>query len=288
MKIAIVSDSNSGIKETEAKELGFYILPTPILIDDVQYFQDINLTEEEFYEKLTTGHKVSTSQPNPYSAEKLWSYLLQTYDQIIYFPISSGLSQTCYNLQKVAEQNFKGKVFVIDNKRVSVAMRQSMMDAKKMADEGKTGEEIEKWLLDTRAYSSIYIMVDTLEYLKRSGRLNAPSAFFGTLLKIKPILQIQGESIGQYRKVTTLSKGKECMIDAVRNDLETRFKEPYEAGKMVVGVAHTQNLAEAEKLKEEMIQAFPKCEFVCLDDLNLSIAVHLGPGVLALGCAIRY
>lgn len=240
MQIAIVSDSNSGITQAEAKELGFYLLPTPILIDGEQFLQDINLTQEEFYERLKQGASVSTSQPSTYDAAELWTKLLEEYDQVLYFPISSGLSETCLNLQKLAESDFKGKVFVIDNKRVSVTLRQSMMDAKKLVEEGKTGEEIEKWLIDTRSQSSIYIVVTTLEYLKRSGRLNAPSAFFGTMLSIKPILQIQGEKLEQYKKVRKLSDAKTEMINAMKNDFDTRFKDLYEAGKMTVAVAHTQ------------------------------------------------
>ncbi len=302
MKIAIVSDSNSGITMTEAEELGFYILPTPILINGDVYYEDINLahddfyknlsgkniTQDEFYVHLTGTSQVTTSQPNTYDAETLWTKLLQSYDQVIYFPISSGLSTTCFNLLQVAKEKYEGKVFVIDNKRVSITLRQSMMDAKKMADEGKTGEEIEKWLMDTRMQSSIYIMVPTLTYLKKTGRLNATEAFFGNMLKIKPILTIQGEKLDQFKKVRKTSEAKQVMIEALKNDLETRFKEQYEAGQMVTAIAHTQNLAEAEKFAEEIKEAIPKCEFYCINPLNLSVAVHTGPGALACGCIIRY
>ncbi len=288
MKIAIVSDSNSGITQKEAEQLGFYLLPTPILIDGEQYLQDINLTQDEFYERLKQGASVSTSQPNTYDAAELWNKLLKEYDQVLYFPISSGLSETCFNLQKLAAADFAGKVFVIDNKRVSVTLRQSMMDAKKLADEGKDGAEIEKWLLETRSQSSIYIVVTTLEYLKRSGRLNAPSAFFGTMLSIKPILQIQGEKLEQYKKVRKLSDAKTEMIAAMKKDFETRFKDLYEAGKMTVAVAHTQYDDEAVKFAEQIKAEFPKAEFTFINPLNLSVAVHIGPGALAIACSVKY
>ncbi|MCD8206063.1 MAG: DegV family protein [Clostridia bacterium] len=289
MKIAIAFDSNSGILSDEAEKSGFFLLPTPILIDDKQYFQDVNLTSDEFYEKLRGGHKVTTSQPSPYSAEKLWTKILGSgYDQILYFPISSGLSTSCYNLEKVAKQKFDGKVFVIDHKRVSVTMRQGIADAKKMVDEGKSPEEIKKWLEDTARYSKIYIMVPSLEYLKRGGRISASKAAIGQLLKIKPVVEIKEDGITQYKNVMTTSQGRKAMIEALRRNVETEFKEEYEAGKMGTAIAHTQCPEEAEEFKAQIVKELPKLRFLCIDELNLSVAAHLGPGALCTGCYIIY
>ncbi|MCD8201385.1 MAG: DegV family protein [Clostridia bacterium] len=287
-KIAIAFDSNSGIRAQEATESGFFILPTPILIDDTQYFQDVNLTTEEFYEKLRSDSKVTTSQPNTFSAEELWTGILKDYDQILYFPISLGLSTSCENLGKLAEEKFKDKVFVIDHRRVSIPMRQAIYDAQKMIEENKSAEEIKKWLEDTAPFSAIYVMVTTLEYLKRGGRITPSKAIVGTLLKIKPVVRINGQGITQYKNVMTVSQGRKAMIEAVKKDLETKYREPYEAGKMMIGIAHTQCPEEAEKFKKQLIEAIPNVEFKCIDELNLSVAAHIGPGALATGCFIVY
>ncbi|MBD5583530.1 MAG: DegV family protein [Clostridia bacterium] len=290
MKTAIITDSNSGITQSEAKELGIYVVPMPVLIDGELFFEDLTLSQAQFYEKLKSDASVSTSQPNPIDVGEIWAKALKDYDAVIYIPMSSGLSETCHTLQHYAEteEQFKGKVFVVDNQRISITQRQSTMDAIKMANEGKTAEEIYKYLMETKMQSSIYIMVDTLKYLKKGGRLTPAVAAIGTLLKIKPVLQIQGEKLDQFAKVRKLTDAKTTMINAIKKDFDTRFKPLVEAGKMTLAIAHTENVAEAEKFKEEIKEAFPNVEFTFVDPLSLSVSCHIGPGALAVGCAVKY
>lgn len=248
MKTAIVTDSNSGITQKEANELGISVVPMPVLINGELYYEDLTLTQEQFYEKLKGDAQVSTSQPNPINVGEIWDKVLEEYDEIVYIPMSSGLSETCHTLQHFAqtEERFKDKVFVIDNQRISITQRQSVIDALKMAEEGKTGKEIAEWLMQTKMLSSIYIMVGTLKYLKKGGRLTPAVAAIGTLLKIKPVLQIQGFKLDQFAKPRKLADAKTIMINALKKDFETRFKEVVKAGKMTIAVAHTENFEEAE------------------------------------------
>ncbi len=290
MKTAIITDSNSGITQSEAKELGIFVVPMPVLIDGEVFYEDLTISQEQFYEKLKGDANVSTSQPNPLDVAEIWDKALETYDEIVYIPMSSGLSETCHTLSHFAEteERFKGKVYVVDNQRISVTQRQSALDGIKMAKEGKSGKEIADWLIETKMTSSIYIMVDTLKYLKKGGRLTPAVAAIGTLLHIKPVLQIQGFKLDQYAKVRKLSAAKEVMLDAVKKDIQTRFSKEYEEGKLTVAIAHTENFAEAEKFKGEVMQAFPKAEFTAIDPLSLSVSCHIGPGALACACAIKY
>ena len=290
MKTAIVTDSNSGITQIEAKELGITVVPMPALIDGDVYYEDLTLTQSQFYEKLEGDAQVSTSQPNPIDVGEIWDKVLTENDEIVYVPMSSGLSETCHTLQHFAEteERFKDKVFFVDNQRISITQRQSVMDGLKLAKEGKSGKEIAKWLMDTKMQSSIYIMVGTLKYLKKGGRLTPAVAAIGTLLKIKPVLQIQGFKLDQFAKVRKLADAKTTMINALKNDLQTRFKELAEAGKMTISVAHTNNYEEAEKFKEELKEQFPNIEFTYVDPLSLSVSCHIGPGALACACAIKY
>lgn len=290
MKIAISTDGNSGLSRKEAEELGITIIPTPIIIDGEIYLEDISLTQDLFYEKLTGNSQVTTSQPSPDSLKEYWDKLLEEYDQVIYIPISSGLAaayDTAYQMTQTDEK-YKGKVFAIDNHRVSVTQKQSLLDALKMVKEGKTCNEIVQWLTETGMKSSIFIMVDTLTYLKKGGRLNPTAAFVGNLLKIKPVLQYHGYKFDQFSKSRKVSDAKTAMINAIRNDLETLYKDEYESGKMVLEVAHTQCLEAALKFKEELMEAFPNLEFTFVDSLSLSVSCHIGPGALAVACTIKY
>ncbi len=288
MKTAIVTDSNSGITQSMAKEMGVYVVPMPVLIDGEQYFEDISLTQEQFYEKLKSDAQVSTSQPSAFDVGELWTKLLNEYDKIIHIPMSSGLSETCHTLAHLAETEYAGKVYVIDNQRISITMRQSVTDAQRMLANGKSAEEIRDFLMETKMQSSIYIMVDTLKYLKKGGRLTPAVAAIGTLLKIKPVLQIQGEKLDQFAKVRKIADAKTTMINAIRHDMETRFKDLRARGKMTLAVAHTQNFEEAEIFADEIKSAFPDVEFTYIDPLSLSVSCHIGPGALAVAATIRY
>ena len=288
MKTAIVTDSNSGITQSDAKKLGIKVVPMPVLIDGEQYFEDLTLTQENFYERLRMDANVSTSQPSAFDVGELWKELLKTYDKIIHIPMSSGLSETCHTLSHLAETDFADKVYVIDNQRISITMRESVMDAMKMANEGKTAEEIRDWLMATKMQSSIYIMVDTLKYLKKGGRLTPAVAMIGTLLKIKPVLQIQGFKLDQYAKVRKVADAKTTMIKAIENDLRDRFADLRKAGKLVIDVAHTDNYEEAKIFAGELREHFPDLEMNFIDPLSLSVSCHIGHGALACAVSIKY
>lgn len=291
MSVKIVTDSNCGYTVETAAELGMEIQPTPVLVNENQYFEEENLTQEQFYEYLKSPDTtVSTSQPNPYDVAERWRRILKDYDEILYMPLSSGLSETALIIKHLSETEpeFIGKVYVVDNHRVSVTQKQGVIDAMKMIKEGKSAKEIHDWLTETRHTSSIYIAVNTLKYLKKGGRLTPAAAAIGTLLKIKPVLQIQGERLDKFAQVRKMSDAKATMIAAVKNDLETRFKSQYEQGKMTVSVAHTQCLEDALKFKDEILQAIPNVEFTFVDPLSLSVAVHIGPGALAIATSVKY
>lgn len=290
MKTAIITDSNSGITQSMAKEMGIEVVPMPVLIDGELYFEDLTISQEAFYEKLQSDASVSTSQPTPVDVGEYWARALKDNDAVIYIPMSSGLSETCRTLSHYAETEpqFKGKVFVVDNQRISITQRQSVVDALNMAKDGKTAQEIYDFLMATKMQSSIYIMVDTLKYLKKGGRLTPAVAAIGTLLKIKPVLTIQGEKLDQFAKVRKLTDAKTTMLNAVKKDFETRFTELRRNGKMTIAVAHTQNFTEAEKFAAEIKEIFPDVEFTFIDPLSLSVSCHIGPGALAVAISTKY
>lgn len=290
MKVAIITDSNSGITQNEAKKLGIYVIPMPVIIDGELFYEDLTLSQEQFYEKLKGNANVSTSQPSPQDVGKIWSEALKDHDEVVCIPMSSGLSETCHTLLHYAasKEEFAGKVYVVDNQRISITQRQSVMDALKMSAEGKSGSEIYDYLIETKMQSSIYIMVDTLKYLKKGGRLTPAVAAIGTLLHIKPVLQIQGEKLDQYAKVRKISDAKVTMINAVKKDLEGRFADLRAQGKMILHLAHTQNPEEAKIFASEIQEAFPDLEIVQIDPLSLSVSCHIGPGALAVACSVRY
>lgn len=283
-RIAIVTDSNSGITQAEGKKLGVYVLPMPFDIDGQPYFEDINLTQEQFYEKLTGDADVSTSQPSPDAVMSLWDDLLKNkgYDEIVHIPMSSGLSSSCATAMMLA-QDYDGKVQVVDNQRISVTMKLSVLDAMKMAEDGLSAAEIKRILEEQKFNSSIYIMVDTLKYLKKGGRITPAAAALGTLLKLKPVLQIQGEKLDAFAKARTVKQAKTIMTEAMKNDFEKRFHSP-DGEKMNLELAYTFDTAAAEAFKEEVQAVFPDNEIV-MQPLSLSIACHIGPGALAIACS---
>ena len=286
-KIAIVTDSNSGITQKEGKELGISVIPMPFDIDGKTYYEDISLTQEEFYIKLNGNADISTTQPSPENVMDMWRKLLEDHESVIYIPMSSGLSGSCQTAMVFSmEDEFDGKVFVIDNQRISVTQRQAVLDAKLMADEGIAVEEIVKYLMDTKMESTIYIMVDTLKYLKKGGRVTPAAAALGTILKLKPVLQIQGEKLDAFAKARTLTQAKNIMINAVKADVEKRFGG--NVNNVHLEIAHTHNLQEALNFKEEVAAAFPEYQGqIYVDHLSLSVSCHIGPGSLALAATKR-
>jgi len=278
-KVAIVTDSNSGITQNMAKEYGISVLPMPFYINDKSYFEDITLSQDEFYQFLKADADISTSQPAPGDVTDLWDKLLETYDEIVHIPMSSGLSGSCQTAMMLA-QDYEGKVFVVDNQRISTTMKSSVLDAKDMADKGYSAGEIQKFLMDTKFDSSIYIMLDTLYYLKKGGRITPAAAALATLLKIKPVLQIQGEKLDAFAKCRTVKKGRKTMLEAAVKDASERFGG---IDNVRICVVHTENLAAAEEFRRELTEAFPLTEEeIPIDILSLSVACHIGPGCLAV------
>ncbi|MCM1241671.1 MAG: DegV family protein, partial [Roseburia sp.] len=220
-KVAIVTDSNSGITQKQAKEMGISVLPMPFMIDEETYYEDITLSQAEFYEKLAAGANVVTSQPTPESVMNLWDELLKEYDQIVHIPMSSGLSGSCQSALMLAE-DYGGRVQVVNNQRISVTQRQSVLDALALIGRGMDAAQIRDFLEEDKFNSSIYIMLDTLYYLKKGGRITPAAAALGTILRLKPVLQIQGEKLDAFAKARTASQGKTMMINAVRNDMNNR------------------------------------------------------------------
>ncbi|MBO4749822.1 MAG: DegV family protein [Lachnospiraceae bacterium] len=285
-KIAIVTDSNSGITTEDASRLGVYVIPMPFVIDDEHFYEGVNLTQDQFYEKQTAGAVISTSQPSPEEICKLWDKLLLEYDEILHIPMSSGLSGACQTAAMLA-QDYEGKVFVVNNQRISVTLRQSVLDALILIEKGDDAKTIREKLEKDKFNSTIYIMLDTLEYLKKGGRITPAAAAIGTLLKIKPILQIQGEKLDAFSKARTLSQGKSVMLGALKNDIENRFGGVTPApGNVWLKIAHTYNEEAALQLKEEMLAMFPGYDLE-IAPLPLSIACHVGPGTLGVGCCAK-
>lgn len=280
-KIAIVTDSNSGITQQEAKEMGVFVLPMPFLMDEKEYFEDINLTQDGFYEELKEDVVVSTSQPSVESIMELWDEVLKKFDALIYIPMSSGLSGTCQTAMMVA-QNYEGRVKVVDNQRISVTQKNAVQDALEMVQDGKNIEEIYEALMETKLDASIYIMVDTLKYLKKGGRLTPAVAALGTILRIKPVLQIQGEKLDTFAKARTTKQGMGILIEALKEDIEKRFHGEMES--LYIDIAHSQNSDGAAALKKEIQKLYPNKE-IMVNPLSLSISCHIGPGALAVAVA---
>lgn len=281
-KIAVVTDSNSGITQAQARELGISVLPMPFMIDGETYFEEITLSRREFYEKLASDADISTSQPSPEAVLSMWTELLKEHDEIVHIPMSSGLSGSCQTALMLA-QDYEGKVHVVNNQRISVTQRQSVLDAIALAESGKSGGEIKEILEADKFNSSIYIMIDTLYYLKKGGRVTPAVATLGTLLKLKPVLQIQGEKLDAFAKARTVNQAKSIMINAVKNDIAKRFGGASPENQMYLAIAHTENEDSANLLKEELAGHFPGYP-IYVDHLSLSVSCHIGPGALAIAC----
>lgn len=278
-KIAVVTDSNSGITQEKGKELGVHVIPMPFYIDGELFLEDITLTQEAFYEKLGSDCEISTSQPAPGEVMEFWDKLLKEYDEIVHIPMSSGLSSTCETAIMLSK-DYDGKVEVVNNQRISVTQKTSVLDAVRLAKAGKSALEIKVSLEAEKLESSIYITVDTLKYLKKGGRITPAAAAIGTVLNLKPVLQIQGEKLDAFAKVRGWKQAKKTMLDAMEKDLLHRFG----GKKMSLLAAYTCSAEEAKSWKEELEDRFPNYT-IDMDPLSLSVACHIGPGALAVACA---
>lgn len=280
-KIAIVTDSNSGITQEQGKGFGIHILPMPFMIDDKTFYEDITLSQPEFYLRLKDGADVITSQPTPDSVMKLWNDLLEEYDEIVHIPMSSGLSGSCQSAIMLSE-DYNGKVQVVNNQRISVTQRQSVLDALLLAQNGMNAAQIKEYLEEDKFNSSIYIMLDTLYYLKKGGRITPAAAALGTILKLKPVLQIQGEKLDAFAKARTVSQAKSIMIGAIKSDMENRFGGA-DKDNIWLQIAYSYDVEAAEAFRAEIEELFPGYD-INVDPLSLSVACHIGPGALALAC----
>lgn len=281
-KVAVVSDSNSGITQAQAKELGITILPMPFFVEDETYYEDINFSQAEFYEMLKGNHNISTSMPLVGNVTDTWDELLKEYDEIVHIPMSSGLSGSCETAMMLAE-DYDGRVQVVNNQRISVTQRQSVLDAMALAKQGFDAAKIKEILEREKFESSIYIMVDTLYYLKKGGRITPAAAALGTLLKLKPVLQIQGEKLDAFAKARTVKQAKNIMIEAMKNDFANRFCDP-EGKQINLEIAYTYDLEAANAFREEVQAAFGGMD-IHMDPLSLSVSCHIGPGALAVACS---
>lgn len=283
MKVAIMTDSNCGITQDEAKKLGVFVLPMPFTIDGEEFKEDINLTQEEFYNKLMNNAEVFTSQPAVGEVTDFFNQILKEYDQIVHIPMSSGLSGSCQTAMMLAQESeYKGKVFVVDSQRISVTQKWDVLDALELAKQGKSGQEIHDILMDNKMNATIYITVNTLEYLKKGGRVTPAAAALGGLLKIKPILTIQGEKLDSFQKTRTMTKARQIMIDSTINDIKERIDTENDDFKDTrIMIAYTYDRDQALEFKKQVEEAFPGHDVVC-DPLSLSVACHIGPHSLAL------
>lgn len=280
--IAIVTDSNSGITQAQAKELGVCVLPMPFMVDGETFFEDITLSRETFFERLSAGADIITSQPSPEAVMNLWDELLKEHEAVVHIPMSSGLSGSCETAIMLA-RDYEGKVEVVNNQRISVTQRQSVLDAISLAGQGKSAAQVREILEEDKLNSSIYITLDTLHYLKKGGRITPAAAALGTILRLKPVLQIQGEKLDAFAKARTMNQAKSVMLTAIKNDIQNRFGGLQEEPGVWLQIAHTENLDAAIQLKQELQEIFPGYE-IYLDHLSLSVACHIGPGSLAVAC----
>ena len=284
-KTAVMTDSNSGITPEEGEQAGIYILPMPVIIDGTTYYENVDITEAQFYEKQASGSEVTSSQPSLEALLEMWTKLLEEYEEIVYIPMSSGLSGSCQSAAGFAGE-FDGRVQVVDNCRISVTQLQSVYDAKKLADQGMSAAAIREILEKEALDATIYISVDTLEYLKKGGRVTPAAAALGSILHIKPVMTIQGGKLDAYTKVRGTKAAFRAMCKALRHDLETRLKTLHDSGELVLGMAYTHlPPEEVAHWKEEMAKEFPG-ETILTGHLMMSIGCHTGPGALAMG-AVR-
>lgn len=280
--VAIMTDSNSGITREEAEKLGIYVIPMPFIIKGNNYFEGINLTQEQFYDLLAEDEEISTSMPAMGNTMDMFDEILDEYDELVYIPMSSGLSGSTAAATLLAE-DYGDRVHVVDNHRISVTQRQSVLDALELRDKGMSAGEIKDYLEKVKADSSIYIMVDTMYYLKKGGRVTPAAASIATLLKIKPVLSINGEKLDLFGTARTLKSAKSMMIEQMKKDFAEKFGSP-DGKNMHLEIAYTKDFDIAEEFLTEVKEAFPNNEIV-VQPLSLSVSCHIGPGSLALACS---
>lgn len=286
-KVGVVTDSHSGITQKQAEEMGVMVLPMPFIVNGKDYLEDVTLSREKFLQRLTEGAQVGTSQPSPSDVTGIWNRALAEYEEIVYIPISSGISGSCMTAMALAGgKSYQGRVFVVDNGRVSVPMRRSVMDAVEMVREGYDAAQIKTMLEAAKDQMRIYLAVDTLEYLKRGGRISKTAAAVGTVMNIKPVLKLGCGTLDTYKKCRGFGLAKKAMLEAMRHDLETEFAEQMKKGEVYLMAATSASAEATGAWVREIEAAFPGME-VLWDYLPLGITCHVGPDGLGIGCSCR-
>ncbi len=285
-KVIVMTDSNSGITQEEAKKLGIFAVPMPVIVNGEEYLEDISISQEQFYEFLKNNADVKTSQPSQVYLVETWEELLKNYDEIVYIPMSSGLSGTCANSITSAKK-FKGKVHVVDNKRISLTQKESVMEAIAMVKKGKSAADIKKYLEQTRGKASIYIVLNTLKYIKKGGRISPAVAVLGEMLKIKPVLYTRGDEFKKFTMAMSVKQAERKVLEQIGKELETEFKKEYDAGCMTISLAYTYSDTEAKRFEADIRTAFPKLQFHFIDALSLSVACHIGPDALGIALSVN-
>lgn len=286
-KIGVITDSHSGITQEQARKLGIAVLPMPFYCGEDSFYEGVSITREEFFEKLNTGNRVSTSQASPADIMNLWRRELKKYEQVLFIPLSSGLSGACQtSIMLAQEEEFEGKVFVVDNRRISVPMYRSILDAIELIEEGFPAEKVKEILEKEKDKMAIYIAVETLEFLKKGGRVSASSAAIGTALNIKPILKCETENLFAYKKSRGMKKAKKEMLEAMKHDMEETFKEYADRGEFYLMAATSADEVTTAAWVEEIKEYFPGMEVISAP-LTLGISCHTGEGALGIGCSCR-
>ena len=285
--IGIITDSHSSITQAQAKELGILVLPMPFEIGEDQFYEDVTLTREQFFQKLDLGARIATSQPSMADVMAIWDKALKDYEQVLYIPISSGLSGSCATAFAMAqEEPYAGRVLVVDNGRVSTPLHRSILDALELIEEGYKAEQIKAILEEARDKMVIYVGVQTLEHLKNGGRITPATAALGTILNIKPVLRFDVGTLDTFKKCRGFAKAKKTMLEAIRHDLDTRFKEWYDRGEIYLLAASSSSKDDTEQWVLEIQEAFPDLPVMC-DDLSLGVSCHIGYGGLGIGISCR-
>lgn len=284
--IGIITDSHSSITQEEAKQLGIWVLPMPFYIDGECYLEGVNLTREEFFKKLESGSSITTSQPSPADVCDVWDWALKEYEKVLYMPLSSGLSGSCETAMALArDEQYEGRILVVDHGQIATPLHQLVLDTLELIKKGYTAERIKEILESSKDRMMIYIGVETLEYLKRGGRVTPAAAAIGGVLNIKPVLKLETGKLDSFKKCRGFSKVKKTMIEAMKNDIETRFADAMADGKLHLLAATSADEAETEAWVKEIEDAFPGMKVFC-DPLSLGVSCHTGTGALGIGCAV--
>lgn len=284
--IGVVTDSNSGITPEMGENLGVMVLPMPFFIDGVCYYENVTISREEFFDKMKNDADITTSQPVPADVMALWDKALKNYEQIIYIPMSSGLSGSCSAAISMADEYYKDRVFVVDNGRVSTPMHRSVLDALELIDEGYNAEEIKSILENSKGDMIIYVGVQTLKFLKNGGRISPATAAIGTILNIKPVLQFDVGTLDTYAKCRGFNSSKKTMLDAMHHQFETTFKDAYDNNDVYLLAASSAPDDITKQWKEQIEQSFPGMPVLC-DNLSLSLSCHIGYDGLGIACSCR-